>query len=117
MSRGNEALVLAQRYLQNSKLASENVDDTIELFSGLTAVGCGKQALEMLVKSPVVGKMEPLIVGIKLYLVEEIQVATEILEIAKDVKERIQSMRNKIDEREKVNKVAKPGRGKKSIQH
>ena len=113
MNRGNEALASAQKYLQNSKLATEEIDDAIELFAGLTAAGCGRQALDMLVKSPVAGKIEPLIVGIKLYLGEQAQVATEILEIAKDVRDRIQSMRNKIDERKKVKKIAKPGRGKK----
>lgn len=114
MNRGDEALAPAQKYFQNSKLASEEVDDTIELFAALTAAGCGRQALDILVKSPAAGKVEPLIVGIKLYLGEEVRVATEILEIAKDVKGRIQSMRNKIDEREALKKATKPGPGKKS---
>lgn len=113
MNRGDEALAPAQKYLQNSELTAEEVDDAIELFAGLTAAGCGKQALDMLVKSPVASKMEPLIVGIKLYLGDEVQVATEILEIAKDVRERIQKMRRKIDERKKVKKIIKPRRSKK----
>ncbi len=113
MDRGDEALAPTQKYLQNSKLASEHVDDTIEIFAGLTAAGCGRQALDLLVKSPVADKIEPLIVGIKLYLGEEVQVATEIFEVAKDVRDRIQSIRNKIDEREKVKKIAKSERDKK----
>lgn len=98
LNRGNEALQLAQKYIQEINLATKRIDDTIELFVVLTAVGYGKQALDMLVKSPIAEKLEPLIVGIKLYLGEEMQIATEILEVAKDVRQRIQTTREKIEE-------------------
>lgn len=113
LDKGNEALHPAQKYLSDTQLVSEYIEDTIDLFAGLTAAGGGKQALDMLINSTLAAKVEPLIVGIKLYLGEELQVATEILEIAKDVRGRIQSMRDKIDDRKKVKMIAKPGRGRK----
>ncbi len=113
LNRGNDALQPAEKYLEDEDLAFKQIDDTIELFSGLAAAGCGKQALDMLAKSTIAEKVEPLIVGIKLYLSEEVQVATEILEVAKDVRQRVQAMRDKIEERGIVQKVAKRGRGRK----
>lgn len=103
LGKGSEALVPAQKYLNDSILASKYIDDTIELFAGLTAADCGKQALDMLVKSPMAKNVEPLIAGIKLYLGEGVPLATEILEVAKDVSKRIQTTREKIEESNRVN--------------
>lgn len=113
LNKGNEAISAAQMYLKDSALVLEQMDETIELFAGLTAANCGKQALDMLVKSPIAEKVEPLIVGIRLYLGEDVQVATEILEVAKDVKLRIEKMRAKIEGRASEQKVSKRKKGEK----
>lgn len=99
LNKGNEAVFAANKFISEYAFALEQMDDTIELFAGLTAANCGKQALDLLVNSPIAVNVEPLIFGIKLYLGEEVQVATEILEVAKDVKVRIEIMKRKIEER------------------
>lgn len=101
-NKGIEALTPAQKYLEDTLLVSKYIDDTIELFAGLAAAGCGKQALDMLTKSQIAEKVEPLIIGIMLYLGKEVQVATEILEVGKDVRQRIQMMHDKIEKPDTV---------------
>lgn len=107
LENGSAAFDPAQKYLDDEDIAGNQIDDTIELFAGLTAAGCGLQALDMLTKSTIAEKMEPLIVGIRLYLGEEVQVATEILEVAKDVRQRIQKMRDRIEELNTEQKASK----------
>jgi tetratricopeptide (TPR) repeat protein len=116
LNKGNEAIPAAQMYIKDSVFVLEQMDEAIELFAGLTAASCGQQALDMLVKSPIAENVEPLIVGIRLYLGEEVQVATEILEVAKDVRHRIEKMRVKIEESASEQKVSKRKKGVKSKQ-
>jgi tetratricopeptide (TPR) repeat protein len=106
-NKGHEALSPAQKYLTDTTFVSEHIDDTIELFSGLVAAGCGIRALDMLMKSTIAEKVEPLIIGIRIYLGEEVQVATEVMEVAKDVMQRIQVVRSKIEKRSAMLNLAK----------
>ena len=56
------------------------------------AAGYARQALEVLTASPAADALEPLVVGLRIYLGESPLVAQEILEVGKDVAERIRQM-------------------------
>lgn len=90
LGKGDEALESAKKYLQYPAVVEKTIDDAIELFVGLAACGQTKEALDLLVNSPAGKHLEPLIVGLKLFLGEEGQTAMEILEVAKDVVKRIE---------------------------
>ena len=63
---------------------------SLELFVELAASEHTKEALGILVNSPVQKHLEPLVVGLKLHMGEDVKTVTEILEIAKDVVKRIE---------------------------
>jgi hypothetical protein len=56
------------------------------------AAGYAREALELLVQSKGAEVLEPLVVGLRIYLGETPQVAKEIVEIGQDVAERIREV-------------------------
>ena len=56
------------------------------------AAGSAREALELLATSKGAGVLEPLVVGLRIYLGETPQVAKEIVEIGQDVAERIRDV-------------------------
>ena len=95
LGKGSEALSSARRYIQDSALVENSIEDAIELFVELSASGQAKEALDILVNSPVQQHLEPLVVGLKLYIGEEVKTAAEILEVASDVVKRIEKRSKK----------------------
>jgi len=91
LGKGNEALESAQRYIQDTSLVENTIEDAIELFVELAASGQAEQALAILIGSDAEKHLEPLVAGLKLYLGEDVKTAPEIREIAKDVVKRIES--------------------------
>ncbi|MFZ3136665.1 MAG: tetratricopeptide repeat protein, partial [Thermodesulfovibrionales bacterium] len=96
LNKGSEALVNAQKYLSDTALVAEHADDTIELFIGLAAVGYAREAKEMLQKSLAEKSIEPLIVGLSLYIGENVKAAAEVMEVANDVVKRIKERQEKL---------------------
>jgi hypothetical protein len=90
LDKGNEALEWAGRYIQDVALVENSIEDAIELFVELAASGHVKEALGLLVNSPAQKHLEPLVVGLKLHMGEDVKTATEIREVAKDVVKRIE---------------------------
>ena len=86
-----EALELASRYLKSVELVENRPQDATELSIELAAAGSGREALEILQRSPSAKFLEPLVVGLRLFLGDDVKAATEILEVGKDVAERIQN--------------------------
>ncbi len=68
----------------------KNIDDITDLFVILASEGFAEKALDVLKKPESKKFLEPLIVGLKLYLGEDVKVAEEIKEVAKDVVKRIE---------------------------
>ncbi|MDO9040811.1 MAG: tetratricopeptide repeat protein [Desulfocapsaceae bacterium] len=101
LGKGSEALEAARRYIQDTSLVEETIEDAIELFVELAASGYAKESLGMLVNSEVEKHLEPLIVGLRLYIGEDVKTAPEIREVAKDVVKRI---KERIRLRELMNK-------------
>ncbi|HIJ71531.1 MAG TPA: tetratricopeptide repeat protein [Planctomycetes bacterium] len=93
-----EALEFAQRYLADSKTVQATIDDAISLFVELAAHDYAKEALGILKDSESAKILEPLVVGLQLYVGEEVNTAVEIMEIGKDVVKRIQKRRDKISD-------------------
>ncbi len=90
LGKGSEALESARTYIQEADLVESSIEDAIELFVELAASGHAKDALGILVNSPAQKHLEPLVVGLKLYIKEDVKTATEIREVAKDVVKRIE---------------------------
>ena len=90
LGKGNEALDSTGKYIQDTSLVEETIEDAIELFVELAASGYAKEALGILVNSPAERCLEPLVAGLKLYIGEDVKTAPEIREVAKDVVKRIE---------------------------
>ena len=89
MNKGDEALASAETYFNDAALVSQRIDDAIELGVQLAVAGVAREAVNMLQESPSAAYLEPLIVGLKVFLGEEVKAAAEILEVGKDVAKRI----------------------------
>jgi tetratricopeptide (TPR) repeat protein len=92
LGKGCEALESARKYFQDTSLVEKRIEYAIELIVVLAASGQAKNALEMLVNSQAEKHLEPLVVGLKLYLGEDVKTAPEIKEVAKDVAKRIETL-------------------------
>jgi tetratricopeptide (TPR) repeat protein len=88
--KASDALEPAQKYLQDMLLVEKDTANAINLLVDLAAAGQPREALRILQESPSSKLLEPLIVGIRLFLKEEVKVAAEIHEVGKDVAKRIQ---------------------------
>jgi tetratricopeptide (TPR) repeat protein/ABC-type iron transport system FetAB ATPase subunit len=88
-----DAFVSAERYLADVASVKSTIPDAIALFIDLTARGQAPRALQVLQDSPARQELEPLIIGIRIFLGEEVKVAAEILEIGRDVAQRIEQRR------------------------
>jgi tetratricopeptide (TPR) repeat protein len=90
IGKGKEALPSARRYIQDSVLVENTIEDAIELFVELATSGYAKEALDILVNSPVQQHLEPLVVGLKYFIGEDVKTAAEIQEVANDIVKRIE---------------------------
>jgi len=90
LGKGSESLESTGRNILDTHLVENNIEDAIELFVELAASGLAKEALGILEHSDAERHLEPLVVGLKLYVGEDVKTAPEIREIAKDVVKRIE---------------------------
>jgi len=85
----NDALAHAIVYIRDTLFVERTIEDAIELFVELSASGQPKEALKLLLDSEASKHLEPIVVGIKIYIGEDVKTAPEIKEVAKDVVKRI----------------------------
>jgi tetratricopeptide (TPR) repeat protein len=95
LGKGNEALTYAAKYIQDTACVEKTIEYAIELFVSLAASGQAKEALDLLLNSEAQKHLEPLVVGLKLYVGEEVKTAIEIREVAMDVVKRIEERSKK----------------------
>ncbi len=88
-----EALESATRCVGDAESVGHFPDDAIDLFVRIGASGYAREAMEVVVNSPSAPLLEPLIVGLKLFLGEDVKAAAEILEVGKDVAKRVEEYR------------------------
>lgn len=96
LGRQEEVLEILRKYLEDADLVNKTVDDAIEVFVALAADGYGQEALEILQDSPGGKILEPLVVGLRLFVGEDVKAAAEIMEVGKDVVKRIQERHDKM---------------------
>ncbi len=89
-----DALKSVQKYLADPKTVRDTLVDATNLFVELAARGEGRGALQVLLESPSRDQLEPLAVGIRIFLGEDVNVAVEIKEIGSDVARRIAQRRD-----------------------
>ena len=89
LDRGQEALSPAKVFFGDAQSVSETVDIAIELGVELAVAGVARQTVDLLRESPSVQYLEPLVVGLELFLGEDVKAPEEILEVGKDVAKRI----------------------------
>jgi len=85
--------VLSTKHLCTMATYSISISDAIRL----AVTGQARQALCIIEGSEAEKYLEPLVAGLKLYLGEEVRVAHEIYEVAKDVKARIEKLQAEIE--------------------
>jgi len=93
MGETKEALDHAVKSLLDPGCAQKHLSEWIDLFVNLAAAGCGKEVIEVITKSNSAELLEPLVVGLRLFLDEDVNVAAEILEVGKDLRKRIEARR------------------------
>jgi hypothetical protein len=99
--KSDKALEFAHQYLEDIETVEKSIDDAINLFSEFAARGFAKKALEVLQQTDSAKILEPLVVGLRLYLGEDVKAAAEIMEVAKDVVKRIEETKKQIESAKK----------------
>jgi tetratricopeptide (TPR) repeat protein len=99
---GSEALEGAREYLKDTKVVKETINDAIDLFIGLAAGGYEREALKILVESPSAEILEPLVVGLRLFVGEDVKAAAEIMEVGRDVVKRIEQRKKEMRKKKKA---------------
>lgn len=94
-----EILDLLPRMLASAVFIEKHMSDYIDVFVGLAAGGYGAEALAQLQTSSGASVLEPLIWALRLDCGEEISVAQEIHEVAKDIVSRIEELRKELAEK------------------
>ena len=84
-SKWEEALGLAGEFLEDRDLVEKEMHIVEDFFIDAAAGGYGAEALEVLRGTAGAAVLEPLVVGLQMYVGEEVLVAAEIMEIGKDV--------------------------------
>jgi tetratricopeptide (TPR) repeat protein len=87
-----EALQMSGPFLNSSAESEGDRQRVTEVLIRAAAAGHAQEALKALTASKAAAALEPLIIGLRIYLGESPQVAKEILEIGQDVAERIRSL-------------------------
>lgn len=91
-----EAFETLKDYLMKPQQVEKSVDITTESIVKLAASGYGREVLDIVRDSPSAEILEPLVVGLQLFVGEDVKAATEIMEVARDVVIRIEERRDKM---------------------
>ncbi|MDR3567522.1 MAG: tetratricopeptide repeat protein [Syntrophobacteraceae bacterium] len=102
LGNGREALEAAQKYIVDVELVQNSIEDAITLFVDLASSGYAKESLDLIENLPVAAHLEPLIVGLKLYCGEDVKTAVAILEVARDVVQRIEERKKEIKSQPRI---------------
>jgi tetratricopeptide (TPR) repeat protein len=107
LGKEREALQNARKYAEDEELVEKTVEDAIDLFIELAASGVGQEALKILQESPSAKILEPLVVGLQLFVDEDVKAAAEIMEVARDVVKRIEQRRDKMQSKTRMKRQDK----------
>ena len=90
--RDPEALENVRKYVEKVVSVQNSLETAIRLFVELASHGYAKEALNLLENSPSAKPLEPLVVGLRRFLNQDVKSAIEITEIADDVVRRIKRL-------------------------
>lgn len=88
------AMYSARKYFADDKVVQNTLEHATNLIVEVAARGQAKGVLQILMESPSREQLEPMTVGIRVFLGEDVTVAAEIKEIGQDVARRIQQRRD-----------------------
>jgi tetratricopeptide (TPR) repeat protein len=115
LNRPDDALKLVEKHLEKTDSVEKGVNNVIDMFVGLAAAGYGQRVLEIVRESPSAKILEPLVVGLQLFVGEDVKAAAEIMEVGKDVVKRIEQRRDEIrsrTEKEQGQQTGQEGKGR-----
>ena len=95
LGRESEALEPTRKYLESVDVVARSPADATDLLIRIAAGGQVEGAISALEESSSRDVLEPLIVGLKMSLGEEVKAPTEIVEVGKDIVEQIRQLRKK----------------------
>lgn len=96
-NRWQEALELSPKFLNTPAKNNKFINDITDFTIAAAANGYAKEILELIEKSEGTTSLEPLIVGLKIFLDMEVITPQEILEVGKDIDQRIRDEKQKVD--------------------
>ena len=102
-----EVLEILKDYLAKPQRVEQSVDITIESVVKLAASGHGREVLDIVWESPSSKILEPLVVGLQLFVGEDVKAAAEIMEVARDVVKRIEERRDKMQSKPRMKRRTK----------
>jgi len=105
--RRKEAFELSRGYLEKTELTEKDLEGAIDLVVELAASGYSQETLDILRDSTSAKILEPLVVGLQLFVGEDVKAAAEIMEVAKDVVKRIEERRDKMQSKARMKRRAK----------
>ncbi|HEX7243900.1 MAG TPA: tetratricopeptide repeat protein, partial [Longimicrobiaceae bacterium] len=88
-----DALEQAAAFLNDREMLARDLDEVIDFFVDAVAAGNGGEVLRVIQTAGAEEALEPLVVAIRLMNGAQIDVAREIVEVAKDVAQRIEERR------------------------
>jgi len=94
-----EALEAANRYMANPSPEEHFIENSIQLLTEIAAAGYAKEALLLLKDSSKTEVLEPLLVGLRLFVGEDVQAPVEVVEVAQDIVARIEKRSAEVDSR------------------
>ena len=97
LGRGSEALQELPDILADSAFVQAQKSEITDLLIDLASVDRARETVRILRQSPVANQLEPLEVALRMYIGEEVNVAQEIAEVAKDVVDKIKQRRAELE--------------------
>jgi len=85
--------------MARTAVVSNSIDLAIIAFEWWTAMGCGVKLLDLIEKSHSKRLLEPLEVGIKLYLGQEVTAPAEVLAVGQDIKRHIEDYAKDLEDK------------------
>jgi len=94
LGKGEESFEIARNFLNDNDFVKRELKEITDYFIDAAAAGHADKAIRILEQHPDLQILEPVVVGLKIFIGEEFRTAQEIKEIGQDVAERIRERMN-----------------------
>ena len=89
LEKWDESLKIAPKFLNDKNLVKREIKEITDYFISAAAAGHADTVIRHLEQHPDIEVLEPVVVGLKIFINEEFRTAQEIKEIGQDVANRI----------------------------